>query len=300
MRVVIALGGNALLKRGEPLTLAAQKANIEQACRAIADIAIQHSVILTHGNGPQVGLLSLQAAAFNAQDNVSFDVLGAESEGMIGYLLEQQLMNCLPQQKIATLLTQVVVDAADSAFQAPTKFIGPTYAPQQAASVQAAHPDWRMAKDGEYLRRVIASPQPQRILEIRTIQLLVREGVLVICCGGGGIPVIQQDGFYRGVEAVIDKDLAAALLAEQLEADCLLMLTDVPAVMKNWRTPQAEPIRRMSVAEITAQSFAAGSMGPKVSAAARFAKNTGKTAYIGALADAPLILKNQSGTAITL
>ena len=297
MKIVIALGGNALLKRGEPLTLAAQKTNIEQACQAIAAIAAEHQVIITHGNGPQIGLLALQAAAFNTAD-FSFDVLGAESEGMIGYLLEQQLTNVLPQYKIATLLTQVVVDPNDPAFKAPTKFIGPMYTQDQAASLRSAHPDWQITSDGDGFRRVIASPMPQSILEISTIRLLVEAGILVICCGGGGIPIIRKNGFYRGVDAVIDKDLAAALLAEQIQADCLLMLTDVPAVMRNWRTPQAERISQIRAEVITKESFAAGSMGPKVLAAARFAEATHKTAYIGALADASLILRRQAGTAI--
>lgn len=299
MKIVIALGGNALLKRGEPLTLAAQKANIEQACQMIAKIAAQHQVILTHGNGPQVGLIALQAAALQNTEGFPFDVLGAESEGMIGYLLEQQMMNVLPHSKIATLLTQVVVNADDPAFQTPTKFIGPIYNQVQAESIRAAHPSWQLAADGDSFRRVIASPQPQKILEISTIKLLVDAGVLVVCCGGGGIPVVRNNGFYCGVEAVIDKDLAAALLAEQLQADCLLMLTDVSAVVKNWRTPQAEPIGRISAAAIEHESFATGSMGPKVQAAVRFVKATRKIAYIGALADALQILQNQAGTAIT-
>lgn len=298
MKIVIALGGNALLKRGEPLTLDAQKANIEKACQAIAKIAEKHQVILTHGNGPQVGLLALQAAAFKDTENFSFDILGAESEGMIGYMLEQQLMNYLPQHKLAVLLTQVEVNSDDPAFKKPTKFIGPVYTPAQAEQISAAHPSWAMAADGAHLRRVIASPEPLKILEISTIRLLVEAKVLVICCGGGGIPVINRDGFYQGVEAVIDKDAAAALLAEQLQADCLLMLTDVNAVMKNWGTPQAEPIARIPAAEIDIESFAPGSMAPKIKAAARFVKSTGKTAYIGALENAPQILQGQSGTAI--
>lgn len=298
MKIVIALGGNALLKRGEPLTLAAQKANIDQACRAIAQIARQNQVILTHGNGPQVGLLALQAAAFQAGGDFSFDVLGAESEGMIGYMLEQQLMNALPQHKIAVLLTQVEVNSDDPAFKNPTKFIGPVYTQAQSQQIIALHPDWRMDTDGVNYRRVIASPQPQRIVEISTIRLLVDAQVLVICGGGGGIPVVKHQSFYRGVEAVIDKDLSAALLAEQLQADCLLMLTDVKAVMKNWGTPQVAPLSRLTLTGIENSLFAPGSMGPKVQAAVRFVKATGKPAYIGALEDAPLILQGQAGTAI--
>jgi carbamate kinase len=292
MKIVIALGGNALLKRSEPLTLAAQKANIDKACGMIAEIARQHQVILTHGNGPQVGLLALK------QPDFSFDVLGAESEGMIGYMLAQQLMNELPKQPIATLLTQVEVNANDPAFQKPVKFIGPVYTQTESLQLKTLHPEWNMAMDGASYRRVIASPEPQKILEISTIELLMKSGVLVICCGGGGIPVINRGGFYHGVEAVIDKDLAAAKLAQQLQADCLLMLTDVKAVMKNWGTPQSEPIAQMSIDDMNNQFFAPGSMGPKVMAAARFVKATGKTAYIGALEDTSSILQNRAGTLI--
>lgn len=292
MKIVIALGGNALLKRGEPLTLAAQKNNVDKACEVIAEIARQHQVILTHGNGPQVGLLALK------QSDFSFDVLGAESEGMIGYMLAQQLMNRLPEQSVATLLTQVEVSADDPAFNKPTKFIGPVYTETESLQLKTLHPEWSLAMDGASYRRVIASPEPQKILEISTIELLMKSGVLVICCGGGGIPVIHHAGLYHGVEAVIDKDLAAAKLAQQLQADCLLMLTDVKAVMKNWGTPQAEPIAQMTIEDIDHHVFAPGSMGPKVTAATRFVKSTGKKAYIGALEDAPLILQNQAGTLI--
>lgn len=294
LKVVIALGGNALLKRGEPLTLAAQKNNINKACQAIAVIARQHQVILTHGNGPQVGLLALK------QQDFSFDVLGAESEGMIGYMLAQQLMNELPAQQIVTLLTQVEVNAADAAFNHPTKFIGPVYSQTESEQLKTAHPEWSFAMDGVYYRRVIASPLPQKILEIAAIELLLNSGVLVICCGGGGIPVVNQAGSYHGVEAVIDKDLAAAVLAQQLGADCLLMLTDVNAVMKDWGKPQAEPIAQLSLDDIHNHAFAPGSMGPKVAAAAGFVKATGKKAYIGALEDAALILQNQAGTLISI
>lgn len=299
MKIVIALGGNALLKRGQELTLTNQHVNVEQACRVIAKIAQKYSVILTHGNGPQVGLLALQAAAYSqAGESTPFDVLDAESEGMIGYLLAQQLTNELPTQNIAALLTQIEVDPQDPAFKKPTKFIGPIYTQEQSAQITQAHPTWVIAKDGDYCRRVIASPQPQRILEINTIRLLVDSKALVICCGGGGIPVIRNQNGYRGVEAVIDKDLAAALLAEQLGADCLMMLTDVKAVMRHWGKPNAEPIKEMTLDELSSQTFATGSMGPKVQAAANFVKATGKKAYIGALEDAELILESRAGTLI--
>lgn len=298
MNIVIALGGNALLKRGDPLTLAAQKINIVNACRTVAQIAKNHRIILTHGNGPQVGLLALQAEAYDKNTDFSFDVLGAESEGMIGYMLEQQLMSELLDSKIAVLLTQVEVSADDPAFKNPSKFIGPGYSQPQMELLKQNHPSWTFAMDGTRYRRVIASPEPKNILEISTIKLLVNSGVLVICCGGGGIPVLKQDHFYRGAEAVIDKDFAAALLAQQLQADALMMLTDVKAVMKNWGTPQQEPIKELNLAEIKNHSFPAGSMGPKVEAAARFVKACGKPAFIGALEDAEWILERKAGTLI--
>ncbi len=298
MKIVVALGGNALLKRGEPPTLAVQKANIEKACRSVAQIAKNHQIILTHGNGPQVGLLALQADALDKNTDFSFDVLGAESEGMIGYLLEQQLMSELPKRKVAVLLTQVEVSPDDPAFKNPTKFIGSGYNQAQMEQLKKNHCSWAFARDGAFYRRVIASPEPKRILEIGVIQLLVDSGVMIICCGGGGIPVLKREHYYTGVEAVIDKDLAAALLAQQLQADALLMLTDVKAVMRNWGTSQQEPLRQLSLAEIAKYSFPTGSMGPKVEAAARFVRACGKPAFIGALEDAELILNYKAGTSI--
>ncbi len=298
MKIVIALGGNALLRRGEAQNLETQHTNLQRACRIIAQIAKKNQVILTHGNGPQVGLLALQAAAFKQGGDFSFDILGAESEGMIGYLLEQHLLNELPQHKIATLLTQVEVEETDPAFKNPTKFIGPVYSEAQAQQISSAHPNWSIAKDGIYFRRVIASPEPLHILEISTIRLLVDSQILVICCGGGGIPVVRKENRYRGVEAVIDKDLAAALLAEQLQADALLMLTDVKGVMRNWGEPQVELITHLSLKEARSSCFAAGSMMPKVEAAIRFVQSSGKKAYIGALEDAALILQGAAGTAV--
>lgn len=291
MKIVIALGGNALLKRGESLTLDTQQINIAHACKLIGQIAREHTVILTHGNGPQVGLLALA-------EPFPFDVLDAESEGLIGYLLAQELMNELPDHQVAALLTQIEVDPQDPAFKKPSKFIGPTYSQEQFQQMSEAHPNWVISQDGEHFRRVIASPKPQHILEISTIRLLVESKALVICCGGGGIPVIRKNGVYRGVEAVIDKDLAAALLAEQLQADCLLILTDVKAVMRNWGTANAKAIPQLSLKDIEDCVFASGSMGPKVEAAANFVKATGKKAYIGALEDAALILENRAGTLI--
>ncbi len=298
MLVVIALGGNALLHRGEPLEADIQQHNIKLAAKAIAEIAVNHDVIVTHGNGPQVGLLALQSAAYNRVQPYPLDVLGAETEGMIGYLLEQELCNHLPQRQVATLLTQVVVDANDSAFNNPSKPIGPIYNYQEAQRL-AQERGWTIAPDGKQWQRVVPSPKPVLILELSTIKLLVQAKVLVVCGGGGGIPVIiSPTGIIRGVEAVIDKDLAAALLATELEADALLLLTDVDAVYLNWNQPNAEPIDQITPEKIRQYTFAPGSMAPKVEAAVRFVEQTQGIAAIGKLEDAASILSGEKGTLI--
>ena len=298
MLVVIALGGNALLHRGEPLDVGAQRANIATAVRAIAAIARDHQVVLTHGNGPQVGLLALQNDAYPDVAGYPLDVLDAETEGMVGYLLEQELGNHLPRERLATLLTQVVVDPLDPAFGHPTKFIGPVYDEARAKAL-AADRGWAVAPDGDRWRRVVPSPEPGSIVEVSTIALLVSHGVTVICTGGGGIPVVADGtGGLRGVEAVIDKDLASALLASQLGADALLLLTDVGAVQEGWGTPDARPIGETTVAALRSLPLPAGSMGPKVEAICRFAEGGGSVAAIGALADAATVLDGRAGTSI--
>jgi carbamate kinase len=297
MQIVIALGGNALLRRGQALEADVQLHNIGVAAAAVAEVARDHAVALTHGNGPQVGLLALQAEAYNGVRPYPLDVLGAETEGMIGYLLEQELRRLLPDRQIATLLTQVEVDAGDPAFSRPTKPIGPIYTREEAERL-AAERGFAIAPDGASYRRVVPSPEPRRILEIDTIRLLIRAGALVICGGGGGIPVVTRAGATRGVEAVIDKDLAAALLACELGADALLLLTDVDAVYEGWGAPAARPITAASAAELRSRAFASGSMGPKVEAACRFVTATGKRAGIGRLEDALAILEGRAGTAI--
>ena len=296
MRVVVALGGNALLKRGEALTAAAQAENVAVAARAIAALAEDHEVVVTHGNGPQVGLLALQAAAFDSETPWPLDLLGAESEGMIGYVIESALTGRLPHQPIATLLTQVEVAADDPAFAAPSKPIGPVYDLETGQRMAAAR-GWPMVPDGAGLRRVVASPMPRRILEITTIRHLVADGVLVICAGGGGIPVIvDAGGAVHGVEAVIDKDRTAALLARDLGADGLLLLTDVEAVFADWGGEGARPIGETSVAELMALDLDPGTMGPKVEAACLFAADSGGFAGIGRLEDAGAILAGTAGT----
>ena len=298
MRVVVALGGNALLRRGQAADVVAQRANVAAAVVPVAELAREHEVVVTHGNGPQVGLLALQNEAFTEVAAYPLDVLGAESEGMIGYLLEQELINELSGRPVATLLTQVAVDADDPAFANPTKPIGPAYDLQTATRLATEH-GWSIAPDGEHYRRVVASPEPRSIIELAALRLLVRAGVLLVCLGGGGIPVvIGDDDRLRGVEAVIDKDLTAALLASQLEANALLMLTDVSNVEADWGTSHARPLTDATVDELRRMNFAAGSMAPKVEAACRFAEATGGIAGIGALPDAAALLRGERGTRI--
>jgi carbamate kinase len=297
-RVVVALGGNALIRRGERAEAATQRANIVRAVGAVAAIARHHEVVVTHGNGPQVGLLALQADAYRDVAPYPLDVLGAESEGMIGYLLEQELMNALPGRPVATLLTQVTVDAADPAFAQPSKPIGPVYDEPEGKRL-AAERGWALAPDGGGVRRVVASPEPRAILELATIRLLVAARVLVVCAGGGGIPVTTTaDGGVHGVEAVVDKDRAAALLAEQLDADALLLLTDVTRVVAGWGTTTAHELDGATPTQLRGLTFAAGSMGPKIEAACRFVERTGGRAAIGALEDAEGILAGRAGTQI--
>jgi carbamate kinase len=301
MRVVVALGGNALLKRGEPMTAEVQRANIKVAAQALAPIASEHELVVSHGNGPQVGLLALQGAAYKPSEAYPLDVLGAETEGMIGYMIEQELGNLLPfEVPFATLLTMVEVDADDPGFSNPTKFVGPVYEKPEADRI-ATEKGWTFKPDGAKWRRVVASPVPKRIFEIRPIKWLLERGTIVICAGGGGIPTLYERGADRkliGVEAVIDKDLCSELLARELDADLFVMLTDAEAVFTGWGTPEAKAIHRASPTAMGRYSFPAGSMGPKVEAACRFAMTTGRTAAIGALADVPAIVGGDKGTLI--
>jgi carbamate kinase len=299
MRVLVALGGNALLKRGEPMTEAAQRANIRVAARSLAPVAEQHQLVLSHGNGPQVGLLALQAAAYKDVEPYPLDVLGAQTEGMIGYLIEQELGNALPAEvPLATLLTMIEVDADDPAFADPTKFVGPIY-DDASAEALATDKGWIFKRDGVNLRRVVASPAPKRIFEIRPIRWLLDKGVVVICAGGGGIPTTWtpgQERTLRGVEAVIDKDFASEMLAREVDADLFVMATDVDAVYENWGTADERRLAEVTASDLRVHSFAAGSMGPKVEAAIRFVEATGKRAAIGALEDIEAIVAGTAGT----
>jgi len=301
VRVLVALGGNALLERGEPMTAANQRHNIAVAATALAPVAQQHQLVLSHGNGPQVGLLALQASAYKDVEPYPLDVLGAETEGMIGYLIEQELGNRLPPEvPFATLLTMIGVDGSDPAFANPTKFVGPIYE-KGAADALAADKGWTFKRDGASWRRVVPSPKPQRIFEIRPIKWLLEHGTVVICAGGGGIPTMWTGDDQRtltGVEAVIDKDLASELLARELDADLFVMATDVDGIYTGWGSPDQRRIDEITPAELRTQQFPAGSMGPKVDAAAHFVETTGKRAAIGALDDIEKIVAGTAGTQI--
>jgi carbamate kinase len=297
MRLVVALGGNALLRRGEAADATTQRRNIEVAADALAPLAREHELIITHGNGPQVGLLALQSEAYREVEPYPLDVLDAESEGMIGYLLEQGLRNALPGRRIATLLTQVEVDRDDPAFTKPTKPVGPVYSAEKAQSLAALR-GWQIAQDGDAWRRVVPSPEPRRIIELETIDLLRSVGAIPVCVGGGGIPVVIDNGAMRGVEAVIDKDLAASLLARGLGADALLLLTDVAAVEINHGTRRSKAINQATPAELRALDLPAGSMRPKAEAASRFVEATGGVAVIADLERAADALAGQCGTMV--
>ena len=301
MRVVVALGGNALLERGKPMTVQNQRVNVATACAALAPVALQHELVVSHGNGPQVGLLSLQAAAYDEASDYPFDVLGAQTEGMIGYLIEQELGNLLPFEKpLATILSMTEVDPEDPAFADPSKFVGPVYTAEEAQRLAAAR-GWVVKPDGEYWRRVVASPLPTRIFEIRAVEWLLTQGCVVICAGGGGIPTMYRPGTRTlvGVEAVIDKDRASAVLARDLAADLLVIATDTDAVYVGWGTPEQKAVATAHPDDLEAMHFAAGSMGPKVEAAADFARGSGTAAVIGALSELPALLAGTAGTRVT-
>jgi carbamate kinase len=299
MRIVIALGGNALLKRGEPMTAGRQRSNVRIAAAALARVATDHELVISHGNGPQVGLLALQGAAYKDVDAYPLDVLGAETQGMIGYMVEQEVGNLLPiDRPLATLLTMVEVDPDDPAFTNPTKFVGPVYSKEEADAF-AAEKGWTVKADGEYWRRVVPSPKPKRIFEIRPMRWLIERGVVVICAGGGGIPTMYEPGEDRhlvGVEAVIDKDLATSLLSQEIDADLFVMATDVDGVYVDWGTPGQRRLDRVTTDELRAISFPAGSMGPKVDAATGFVDASGKRAVIGSLDQLEAMVAGTAGT----
>ncbi|VEG26065.1 carbamate kinase [Actinomyces howellii] len=299
MRIVVALGGNALLRRGDKPDASTQIANVVVAAKELAKLAAEHEVVVTHGNGPQVGVLALESANDERlSEPYPFDTLGAETQGMIGYWLLQALGNALPGRQVAAMVNQTLVDAEDPAFANPTKFVGEVY-DEATATALAEERGWTVKPDGQYFRRVVGSPQPQGVVETDLIRTLVEAGAVVVCAGGGGVPVIrEEDGSLRGVEAVIDKDLTASVLAQALGADALMILTDVDGVFVDYGTPEARQIPRATPDELRALGLPAGSMGPKVEAVSRFVENTGGTAAIGRLEDAIDIINGKAGTTI--
>ena len=299
MRIVVALGGNALLQRGEKPDAEVQLAHIRTAARALAPLAVAHELLICHGNGPQVGMLALESEDDpTLTEPYPLDVLVAQTQGMIGYWLQQALTNAGVRKPVLSLVTQTVVDAHDPAFATPDKFVGPSYDHPQARDLADRH-GWHIAADGERWRRVVASPAPQRILEQASATALLKRQTVVICAGGGGAAVtVDATGELRGVDAVVDKDLTAAMLAIAVRADRLLVLTDVPAVMADFGTPAARPLRQLNPDDLAGRHFAAGSMGPKIEACAQFLRATGHPAAIGALPDAVAVLGGTAGTTI--
>jgi carbamate kinase len=301
VRIVAALGGNALLERGEPPESSIQEAHVVKAVRALAPLAAGNDLVITHGNGPQVGMLALESAQdLSLSRPYPFDVLGAQTQGMIGYWLVQALQNAVPGRQAACLVSRTLVRQEDPAFGHPSKFVGPVYDEDQACTL-AASMNWDIRQDGRRWRRVVPSPEPTELMDLPAVRILLDRGAIVVCSGGGGVPVVAGNvvGQVRGVEAVVDKDLTASLLARELEADALLLLTDVAAVEDGYGTPQARPIRRATPADLRGRSFPAGSMGPKIEAVCRFVEATGKPAAIGRLADAQALLAGEAGTLVT-
>ncbi|WP_131741558.1 carbamate kinase [Actinomadura roseirufa] len=300
MRVLVALGGNALVKRGDTPDAELQRANVMTAVRSLAPLAERHELIITFGNGPQVGVLALESVNDpNLTRPYPLDTIGAETQGMIGYWMLQALQNALPGRQVVALINQTLVSAVDPAFGNPTKFVGQVYEREEADRLARRY-GWTVRRDGHGWRRVVPSPQPQRVIETRLIRQLVRTGTVVVCAGGGGIPVFRNDvGRLEGVEAVIDKDLTASVLAETLEADAFLILTDVPQVMRGFGTRHQEGIGHTTPYELRAEDFPAGSMGPKVEAAAGFVERTGDMAAIGRLDQCVQILAGSAGTIVT-
>ncbi|MBF8187276.1 carbamate kinase [Nonomuraea sp. K274] len=298
MRVMVAIGGNAVLRRGQPPDVAVQTNNIHTAVRTLARLALEHELVITHGNGPQVGLLASQGAPGHRAP-YPLDTLGAQTQGMIGYWMQQALQNALPGRQVIAMVTQTLVSAVDPAFGDPAKFVGPVYEREEAGKLAAEH-GWTVKQDGAQWRRVVPSPAPRRVVETRLIHRLVREGVVVVCAGGGGIPVVRDErGRLSGVEAVVDKDLTSSMLAESLECDTFLILTDVPRVLRGFGTPHQKEITYTTPHELRAMEFPAGSMGPKVEAVCRFVETTGDMAAIGRLDQAERILHGAAGTIVT-
>jgi carbamate kinase len=301
MLIVTALGGHALRRRGQPITPESQREHVRIAARSLAKVAETHDLVVGHGNGPQASLLALERAASRAVESASHDVCGAQAEGMIGYMIEQELGNVLPHERpFATVLTMTEVDARDPAFRNPTRFIGPGYAREEADRI-AGDTGWTFRQDGDQWRRVVASPDPKRVFDLRPIKWLLEHHTVVIAAGGGGVPTAHDPGNVRklkGLECVVDKDLATEILARDLKADLYVMLTDADAVYVDWGRPTQRAIRRATPEALSALKFPPGSMGPKVDAACRFVRATGKRAAIGSLSQLDRILAGEAGTTV--
>lgn len=295
--LVVAIGGNALLQRGELMSCENQKKSVDTTAHSLAKLHEKYRLVIVHGNGPQVGLLALQNLSYRDCPPYPLDVLGAETQGMVGYLLQQSIKNKLPGKKVTTLVTQVMVDSQDPAIADPSKFIGPIYDKETAFRLAEQH-DWTVKPDGDHWRRVVPSPAPSRIMESDAIKDLLAQDHIVICGGGGGAPVIKNDTNIEGFEAVIDKDATAALLAKEIGAAELLILTDGKYVYQDWGKPNARPLTDVTVREICEFTFAAGSMGPKVDACCDFAEQTGGIGNIGDLHEAIGVMNRESGTRI--
>lgn len=295
--IVVAVGGNALLQRGEVMSCENQQKSIDQTAGSLAELSKDYRLVVVHGNGPQVGLLSLQNDAYKGCPSYPFDVLGAETQGMIGYLIQQGLNAAIKDRYTTTILTRIVVDENDPAILDPTKFIGPVYTEDQAREL-AEHNNWIVKPDGVHWRRVVPSPSPKEVLEIKAIKDLLEKEHLIICGGGGGAPVVEKGDAYVGFEAVIDKDMTAALIAEEIGAEHLLILTDGTHVCLDWGTPKEEKLENVSVKEMRGYNFPAGSMGPKVDACCQFVEKTGQNGHIGDLSCALEIIEGRSGTHI--
>lgn len=295
--IVVAVGGNALLQRGEVMSCENQKKSIAQTAGSLAELSKDYRLVVVHGNGPQVGLLSLQNNAYKDCPPYPFDVLGAETQGMIGYLIQQGLNAAIKDRFTTTILTRIVIDENDPAIADPTKFIGPIYTEEQAKQLAEAN-QWIVKPDGVHWRRVVPSPSPKEVLEIKAIKDLLEKEHLIICGGGGGAPVVEKDGAYVGFEAVIDKDMTAALIAEEIGAQHLLILTDGSHVCLDWGTPKEEKLENVSVEQMKKYTFPAGSMGPKVDACCQFVEKTKQHGHIGDLSSALEIIKGKTGTHI--
>jgi carbamate kinase len=301
MRIVIALGGNALLRRGEPMTVANQRRAVAEMGAAIAPLIRDHDLVVTHGNGPQVGLLALQAAAYDTVSTYPFDILGAQTDGMIGYLIEQELRNrCAASRPVVTVVTMTEVDPHDPAFETPTKFVGPVYFEHEAREL-ADENGWTVARDGNRWRRTVASPRPLRVLELRPIEWMLDAGAVVVCAGGGGIPTARDPatGRLSGIEAVVDKDRTSAVLARDLDADLLVMATDADGVVDGWGTGAARTIRIAHPGALDPADYAPGSMRPKVESAIAFTQGGRGRAVIGPLYDLAELVAGSAGTTVT-